>query len=80
MAIAILAQGESLESSRAVLRPILRHHKQGSTCKAQQTNWFRALLCGLVVFDYQVPWTDLSEESLGSHWCLPEEKESHSTD
>ena len=48
MAIAILAQGESLESSGGVLRPTCKHQKKASTCKAQQTNWSIALLCGLV--------------------------------
>ena len=47
MAIAILAQGESLESSKAVLRPVFKHQKEASTCKMQQNNWFIALLCGI---------------------------------
>ena len=37
MPIAILAQGESLESSRVVLRPVFKHQKKASTCKTQQT-------------------------------------------
>ena len=49
MPIAILAKGESLESSRAVLRPTSKHQKEASTCKAQQTNWSIPLLCGIVV-------------------------------
>ena len=48
MATAILAQGESLESSRAVLRPSSKKQKEAVARKAQQTNWFIALLCGHV--------------------------------
>ena len=29
----------------------------------------------LVVPHHQIPWTDLSEESVGSHWRLSEERE-----
>ena len=76
MAIAILAQGESLENSRAVLRPASKYQKEASTCKAQQTNWSIASLYGLVVVSHcQIPWTDFSEESVGSHWSLLEERE-----
>ena len=48
MAIAILAQGNRLESSRAILRPTSKGKKEAVTCKAQPTNCCIVFLCGHV--------------------------------
>ena len=46
-------KAKTLKTSRAVWRLVVRHNKQGSTCKTNQINWFiiswfTALLLGLV--------------------------------